>query len=194
VRAGVLLAAAALALTGCSAGRAPEAAPPALTSPTAAPGSPTPLPLKTFAGLSHDHVTTHVQYPQTPPVGGPHYPRWLACGVYTSTVPDEAAVHSMEHGGVWITYRPGTPADDVARLAALTRLSPEYVLVSPYEGLPSPVVVSTWGLQLQVDSAADGRVEQFVRTYAGGDQGGEPGAACRTSGLTPDQARALIGS
>jgi hypothetical protein len=99
----------------------------------------------------------------------------------------------MEHGAVWITHAPDLPADDVALLAELVELDREYVLVSPYEGLPSPVVVSTWGHQLQVDAADDPRVRAFVEQFAGGDQGGEPGAPCRTGGVTPEQARETLG-
>jgi hypothetical protein len=191
VRAAVAAGAAVALLGACSAGSPADPAPTALSSPTAA-GSPEPLPVRAFEGLSHDHVQGVVAYEQTPPVGGPHNARWLACGVYDQQVPPAAAVHSMEHGGVWITHAPDLPADDVARLAELAELDGEYVLVSPFDGLPSPVVASTWGLQLVVDEADDDRLATFVRAYAGGDQGGEPGAPCRTGGLSPAQAEELV--
>lgn len=148
-----------------------------------------------FDDLSTLHTEDPVDYPQAPPVGGPHLPPpgWLVCDVYDEPVPDEAAVHSMEHGAVWVTHAPDLPAEDVELLASLTELDREYVLVSPYEGLPSPVVVSTWGHQLQVDGAGDPRVRAFVEQFAGGDQGGEPGAPCRTGGVTPEQARQTLG-
>jgi hypothetical protein len=47
--------------------------------------------------------------------------------------------------------------------------------------------------QLQVDGVDDPRLRTFVETFAGGDQGGEPGAPCRTGGVTPQQARDTIG-
>jgi hypothetical protein len=125
-------------------------------------------------------------YPQTPPVGGPHIDRWLACGVYTEELPNENAVHSLEHGGVWITYQPGYQA--TGPLAAAARLNPEYVLVSPYQGQDSPVIVTAWGLQLRLTSSDDPRLVAFIQRYAGGGQGGEKGATCATGGLTPEQA------
>jgi hypothetical protein len=70
--------------------------------------------VQTFSDLSRSHVTGQVNYPQTPPVGGDHNPVWLNCGVYTSPVASENAVHSMEHGAVWITYQPTLPAAEVA--------------------------------------------------------------------------------
>lgn len=144
--------------------------------------------VKTFGGLSHEHERGPISYPQTPPVGGPHSPAWLRCDVYTKPVPNENAVHSMEHGAVWITYQESLSPADVATLDKLDALNSDYVLISPYVNLPSPVVASTWGLQLSVTSASDPRLAEFVKAYAGGDQGGEGGADCRSQGLTPDQA------
>lgn len=148
--------------------------------------------VQTFAGLSHQHVEgVRITYPQQPPVGGPHSPVWLRCGIYDAPVPNENAVHSMEHGAVWVTYRPGLDPAQVTTLAGLQQLAPAYFLLSPYPDLPAPVVASTWGLQLPVDSASDPRLAEFVTTYAGGDQGGEGGADC-AHGVTPDQARRLL--
>lgn len=141
-----------------------------------------------FPDLVHEHVTTDVTYDQTPPVGGRHSPVWLRCGVYTEPVPDENAVHSMEHGAVWITYAPDLPATDVAKLKNLHALKPDYVVVSPFSGLPSRIVASTWGHQLRVDGPDDTRLASFVKEYAGGDQGGEGGADC-VRGATPEQLR-----
>lgn len=130
-----------------------------------------------FEDLPREHVTEPVRYEQTPPAGGQHAPVWTNCGVYTQPVSDEQSVHSLEHGAVWITYRPDLPADQVE---ALTRLAEpqDYALLSPYEGLPSPIVASAWGVQLAVDDATDPRLERFLTRYLQGEQTPEPGAAC----------------
>jgi hypothetical protein len=112
------------------------------------------------------HTLAPVTYPQVPPVGGPHNPSPQPCGFYDQPVQNERAVHSLEHGAVWITYRPDVDAGEVTALTALAR-SRSYVLVSPWpQGLPSPVVASAWGVQLQLQSASDPRLAQFVATYA----------------------------
>jgi hypothetical protein len=49
-------------------------------------------------------------------------------------------------------------------LRAMARDEPK-VLVSPYEGLPAPVIASSWGRQLRLDSAADERLGEFVRRF-----------------------------
>ncbi len=142
--------------------------------------------VEVFQGLSHEHVPP-ASYPHTPPVGGDHSKAWLNCGVYDEPVPNVNAVHSMEHGAVWITYRPDLSEDERNAVRRLQGLKPEYVLISPYEGLPAKVVASTWGYQLKTERVDDPRLAAFVKQYAGGDQGGEPGAPC-SGGLTPEEA------
>lgn len=146
-----------------------------------------------YKGLSHSHQPPYT-YAQVPPVGGAHNPAWLRCAVYDEPVPDQNAVHSMEHGAVWITYQPSLPRADVDALHRFQGLDPSYVLISPYPGLPSPVVVSAWGLQLTVDRVDDPRIAEFVKAYAGGDQGGEGGSDCVRLGKTPAEARLLDAS
>jgi hypothetical protein len=135
--------------------------------------------LATYTDLSRDHVETEVDYPQTPPVGGAHDPAWLTCtgSVYEEPVRDENAVHSMEHGAVWVTYQPDLPEDQVQQLAAVVDGTP-YSFMSPYPGIPSPVVLTAWGVQVGVDSASDPRVGEFVAEFANGPQTPEPGASC----------------
>jgi len=132
-----------------------------------------------FTVDSARHLTGPIQYPQTPPVGGDHNPAWINCGFYSQALPPEGAVHSLEHGAVWITFRPSLPRAQVDRIRALAR-SDNHVLASPWidESLPAPVVASAWGLQLKADSADDPGVAAFVRAYANGPQTPEKGARC----------------
>ena len=114
-----------------------------------------------YTALSRDHVSETVSYDQTPPVGGSHNPVWQNCGVYTETIANENGVHSLEHGAVWITYRPDLPDLEVQTLQTLTRQS-GFRLLSPYPDLPSPIVISAWGYQLQVEQADDPRLKDFI--------------------------------
>jgi hypothetical protein len=134
----------------------------------------------TYGDLTRNHVSSSVAYPQIPPVGGDHAPHLQTCGAYDQPIANELGVHSMEHGAVWITYRPDLPAAQVDLLRHQARQT--YVLVSPYPGLPSPVVASAWGLQLKLDSASDNRLGQFLDAFRQGPQTPEPGATCRDLG------------
>lgn len=133
--------------------------------------------VRSFGKPARDHVSGPVHYAQTPPVGGKHSATPLTCGVYASPVPSENAVHSLEHGAVWITYRPSLSTADVQRLRDLAK-GQSYLIVSPDGGLPSRVVASAWGKQLVVPDPTDSRLRRFISYYEQGPQAPEPGAAC----------------
>ncbi|MEV6589587.1 DUF3105 domain-containing protein [Streptomyces acidicola] len=141
--------------------------------------------VKSWSKLTQNHVTTQVDYPMSPPVGGDHNQVWVNCDkqVYTKAVPNENAVHGLEHGAVWITYNDEASEADVSKLADMVNRT-SYTFMSPYEDQSSPVVLSAWGKQLKVDSASDARVQKFLDKYVQGEQTPEPGAAC-TGGMTP---------
>jgi hypothetical protein len=130
-----------------------------------------------------EHVTTPVDYAESPPVGGPHAPPpdWADCTgtVYDVDIRHENAVHSLEHGAVWITYDPDALSDaDIATLAELVE-GEAGRMMSPYEGLDSPISIQSWGHQLKVDSADDIRLEQFADLLTlNSEFTPEPGASC----------------
>lgn len=114
--------------------------------------------------LEQTHREDPVTYEVLPPIGGPHHPAWQDCNgeVYAEPVVNEHAVHSLEHGAVWITYRPDLPADQVGALA--DRVSgTEKLFMSPYPDLDAPISLQAWGYQLKVDDAGDDRIDEFIR-------------------------------
>jgi len=132
--------------------------------------------IETFTNTAN-HVEGDVQYPQAPPAGGDHNAMWLNCGIYSEPVPDVNAVHSLEHGAVWITYDPArVDSDGVDAIRA--QLPSSYVILSPYDGLPSPIVASAWNAQVQVDSPDDPRITEFLKAYWRSTNAPEPNAAC----------------
>ena len=110
-----------------------------------------------------EHAAGILTYKMNPPVAGNHNGRWQNCmgDVYTSEVAKEHAVHSLEHGAVWIAYRPDLPANEIETLASKVR-DKEFMLMSPYPGLDKPISLQAWGYQLKVDRADDGRIDQFI--------------------------------
>lgn len=133
--------------------------------------------IQTYSGLSSNHVQTQVSYPQEPGVGGDHAPAWTNCGVYTEPVSEERAVHSLEHGAVWLSYKPDLPAEEISKLAALAKTDP-YVLLSPNKNQTEPVTATAWGARLSVPNADDSRVPTFINAYAQSPNAPEPGASC----------------
>ncbi|MER6563947.1 DUF3105 domain-containing protein [Streptomyces sp. NPDC001027] len=134
--------------------------------------------------LGRNHVASAVTYPMQPPVGGDHHQAWMTCDgtVYTQAIANENAVHSLEHGAVWVTYNDRAAEADVKALAARVDRTP-YTLMSPVRTQAGTITLSAWGRQLTVEKASDARVEQFLLKYVQGAQTPEPGAAC-TGGLT----------
>ena len=72
----------------------------------------------TIGQATHVASAAELQIPTgVPPAGGPHFINPLPSGVYDEVVEDGRAIHSLEHGLIWITYRPdglsvmGTPSD-----------------------------------------------------------------------------------
>ncbi|MFJ4694772.1 DUF3105 domain-containing protein [Streptomyces sp. NPDC088766] len=141
--------------------------------------------VKTWKGtLGRNHVTKSVAYPMEPPVGGDHNQVWMNCNgdVYTEALNNMNAVHSLEHGAVWVTYSSKAPKADVDALAAKVKKTP-YTLMSPDDKQADPIVLTAWGHQRTVTGASDPNVDKFFEKYVQGEQTPEPGAAC-TGGLS----------
>ncbi len=132
---------------------------------------------------ARDHKTGPITYKLNPPVGGEHNARWQNCmgDVYDAQVPNEHAVHSLEHGAVWITYKPGLAADQVESLATKVKAK-GFTMLSPFPAQTSNISLQAWGYQLTVDSAADPRIDEFIRVLSQ-NASMEPGIPC-SGGVT----------
>ncbi|GHD21413.1 membrane protein [Streptomyces violarus] len=141
--------------------------------------------VKTWQGkLARNHVTKAVKYASEPPVGGDHNQAWMNCNgdVYTEKLDNTNAVHSLEHGAVWVTYNADAKKADIDALAAKVKKTP-YTLMSPMDDQKDPIMLSAWGHQRTVKGASDPDVDTFFEKFVQGEQTPEPGAAC-TNGLS----------
>ena len=141
--------------------------------------------VRTWKITERHHTEDDVDYDQTPPAGGPHRRIWLDCGVYDDPVEDEYAVHDLEHGTVWITYDPEDVDADGVR--ALEERLPDNGILSPYPGLPAPVVVTVWGNQLRLTGPDDGGLVAFIRKFSDGSTAPEPMSSCHGGVRDPDE-------
>ncbi len=122
-----------------------------------------------------------IPFGELPPAGGNHDPAWQNCGIYDTPLNTANAIHSLEHGAAWITYQPDLPAEEIAAIEERFR-GDTFTLVSPYPEQRSHIVLTTWGVQLEVDSIDDDRVDGFIERYRLGPNTPERGAAC-TNGV-----------
>jgi hypothetical protein len=132
---------------------------------------------------TRSHVEGDVEYESVPGVGGDHADVWVNCGFYPEPQSEEQAVHSLEHGAVWIAYRPGLPEEQMSELQALA--AQPFTLVTPVEGLPADVVASAWGARLELDGVDDPSLLEFLEFFRQGPQTPEPGAPCTSGVGTP---------
>lgn len=109
----------------------------------------------------------HAEYNSVPPTSGPHLAWTIAPGVYGEAVPDELAVHALEHGHVVVRYAPSTSVAEVELLAGIARRYPRDVVVAPYPQLADGVALTAWG-RIQLLSRVDTTgVEAFVSVLRG---------------------------
>jgi hypothetical protein len=131
----------------------------------------------TCRGLTNTHTEDDVEYPFEPPVGGDHNPVPATCGLYDGVIPPWFAVHSLEHGAVWITYGPDTSEEQLLQLDAMVGADPR-LLVSGLNDPPAPFVLSAWGVQRYVSSLDDPAVAEFIAAHEDADTAPEPGFPC----------------
>jgi hypothetical protein len=133
----------------------------------------------------YEHLLDHITYPDPAPSGGDHPPApyWLTCGAYEGAVPPELAVHSLEHGAVWIALGPDSTPDD--RAAAESLADGAKVIVSDVPDLANPVELVAWGFRLPLETADDERAEQFLDRFIDATTAPEPGASCESEGRPP---------
>jgi hypothetical protein len=136
-----------------------------------------------YAAGNHIQAPQRVAYDQTPPLGGAHDQYWATCTgiVYPEPIRTENAVHSLEHGAVWIAYNPDSlNPSDVDALTSQVNGKP-YSLMSPFPGIDSPVSIQSWGHQLKVDSVDDPRIAKFITAIKQNpNTHPEAGASCAT--------------
>jgi hypothetical protein len=121
------------------------------------------------------------EYELTPPAGGNHLGQWQTCqgNVYEAAIVDGNAVHSLEHGAVWLTYDPAlVDGDGVKDLAAKIE-GRDYSLMSPYPEQGTPISLQAWGVQYQTDNLNDPKIDEFLDYYIqNADNTAEANATC----------------
>jgi hypothetical protein len=144
--------------------------------------------VQTYPATTNGNYEPPIYYEKDPPTNGDHAPYWQRCGFYSTPIENEAAVHSLDHGAVWITYRPDLPQEELATLRNLAQEA--YVLVSPYEGLRAPVVVTAWRNQLDLEGIEDPRLRQFVDQFRISETAPRSGNGCENGRGEPEIAAA----
>ncbi len=115
-------------------------------------------------GRVHLAVGETTTYPTATPTSGTHSVNSPACGVISVQLPTELAIHTLEHGGIVIWYRPDVGAEVVAGLADIVNKFDDRVILSPNAQLDGDVVVTSWR-HLKAYGGADPEIEEFIDIY-----------------------------
>jgi len=91
-------------------------------------------------------------YNSNPPTSGPHASP-VQGGFYDSEIRDINAVHNLEHGFVWITYK-DINNEILARLKEIGQQFSGSVIVSKREANDSPIALASWGRLEKIDTSA----------------------------------------
>jgi hypothetical protein len=119
--------------------------------------------IKVYPATTNHTVKGPIEYDRKPPTNGNHDPLWQNCGFYEEPVEGRHAVHSLDHGVVWITYRPDLPKQQIETLRPYG--DETYIILSPYPGQDAPVIATSWRVQLELQGADDPRLRRFVNQF-----------------------------
>lgn len=127
------------------------------------------------------HGTSAADWISNPPTGGQHWDRPADNGNYDQAPADEEIVHSMEHGYVWISYRPadavprsstssaglkpGLSEDEINRLKEIVKSDDWKIILSPRDKNDSVIALASWGRLLKMEEPDYDKIKDFIKTY-----------------------------
>ena len=115
-----------------------------------------------------EHIKNPAQIeivPGEPPTGGPHFVMPQRTGIYDEPIKDGHAIHSLEHGILWISYQPNLV--DEKTVNALRNIAEEFssdVILSPRPQNVMPIALASWGRLLPMRSLNEELAREFINT------------------------------
>jgi hypothetical protein len=113
-----------------------------------------------------EHITSEdsVEYQTNPPTSGDHFSLAENWGVYGEEIDDKAAVHGLEHGGVWISYK-DIDDESINTLKKIGGDNAQSVIVSPRIKNDGNVVVASWGKMMTLEKVDEVLIQKYIETY-----------------------------
>lgn len=133
-------------------------------------------------GRGHINVgASHPAYNSNPPTSGPHYEKWEEKGIYKVQQPDEGMIHNLEHGYIWISYRPDASPEVIKQLENFYGFGKK-IVVEPRKENDKLIAIAAWNWLDKFDPASKNslndaelkRIGDFIDQYI--NQGPEPNA------------------
>lgn len=127
-----------------------------------------PRPGVAYSDLGREHIESKEYGGDQPPTSGPHAAP-IIWGVYDSEVRDDQAIHNMEHGGIYVSYKPSLPKDQVEKLANLLsepfsnpKFQPKKIVLAPRAANKSPIELSSWRRSEGLASYDQAKIEDYI--------------------------------
>ncbi|MBI2635247.1 MAG: DUF3105 domain-containing protein [Parcubacteria group bacterium] len=133
-------------------------------------------------GRAHINVgASHPAYNSNPPTSGSHYEEWKTKGVYKEQQPDEGLIHNLEHGYIWISYRPDASFEIIKQLENFYGFGKK-IVVEPRKENDKLIAIAAWNWLDKFDPVSTSslndvelkRIGDFIDQYI--NQGPEPNA------------------
>ena len=124
-----------------------------------------PAPGTAFPILGRDHIpvgTFHPEYNSNPPTSGWHYAGPADWGFYDEELPDEQLVHSLEHGGIWISYK-DIDEETKGKLKELGGRYPKSVITTPRAKNDAKIVLASWGRLQKFDQYDEEAIKSYIK-------------------------------
>ncbi len=118
-----------------------------------------------FADQGREHIAigaSHLSYNSNPPTSGPHYVQPAPWGIYQHELPDEALVHNLEHGGIWISYNNIDPVTK-QEIETLAKQHADKMIVTPRARDDAKIVLASWRRLLKLDGFDENAVIAFIK-------------------------------
>jgi len=121
-----------------------------------------------FDIVGENHIpqgTSGSGYNSNPPSSGPHWASPAEKGIYEQPIPDETALHNLEHGHIWIAYDPSIGDEVKSKLSEIVESDGWKIIMSPREGNDAKIALVGWGRVLNMDEPDYEKVKEFIRLY-----------------------------
>ena len=118
---------------------------------------------------NREHIAVGAEHPahnSNPPSGGWHYSLTSRKGFFDEPIPDENAIHNLEHGDVWIAYHPRISEDAKKELK---KFGFSKIVITPREANETDIALVAWervdAFNLENGVVPDARIHDFIKRY-----------------------------
>ncbi|PIR41706.1 MAG: hypothetical protein COV30_02290 [Candidatus Yanofskybacteria bacterium CG10_big_fil_rev_8_21_14_0_10_37_15] len=123
-----------------------------------------------YPAQNREHIAIgapHPEYNSDPPTGGWHYNDPVQTGIYDEEFPDEQLIHNLEHGHIWIAYKPDLDVETIEKLAEIAKSYGSKIIMTPRSKNNVLIAVTAWEYLLELNGFDEGQILGFIKAYRG---------------------------